>query len=163
MVRGVSSSAWRELSERWNDDPGALLDAYVAGTTIEEWQRAIDTLRALGWPCSYTEDGDVVPMPANACALFTHAKERACLWQIRPLETLRINSHFFVEDEIEFDLDPREIGDEQHLEVVRGFLGTLGRALHKPVGLCIEGGPPRCPDDLRYEPETDTVLIVPRF
>jgi hypothetical protein len=102
-------------------------------------------------------------MPATASALFIHAKERACLWQIRPLETLRINSHFFVEDEIEFDLDPRAIGDEQHFEVVRVFLATLGRALQKPVGLCIEGGPPRCPDDLRYEPEADTVLIVSRF
>jgi hypothetical protein len=157
----VSSSVWRDLSRRWDEDRGALLDAYVEDTTIDDWQRAIDAVRSLDWPSTYSEDGDAVPMPVSARALFARSKEHACLWEIRPLETVRLNCHFFDEGEIEFDLDPREIRDEQHLDVVREFLSTVGRALKRPVGLGIEGGSPRCPDDLRYEPEADVVTVLP--
>ena len=32
---------WQELRERWVEDPGALLDAYVCDTNADDWQHAV--------------------------------------------------------------------------------------------------------------------------
>src|SRR5581483_11032728 len=46
---------------------------------------------------------------------------------------LWVNCHFFQDDEIEFDLDPREVTDEQRYEALMGFMVDLGRATGRRV------------------------------
>jgi hypothetical protein len=160
MLTVVTDSQVRELAARWAADKGALLDAWIDGSSVGEWQRAVDAILKLGWPFTYSEDGQTTPMPYEVERIFAHTAERSCLWQIRPVKKFRINCHFFGPDAIEFDVNPREIQDEAHLELLVKFLTSLGRALHRQVALGIEGSP-RCPPDLIYEPETDKVTITP--
>jgi hypothetical protein len=68
---------------------------------------------------------------------------------------------FFTEDEIEFDLDPRQILNASDLDAVCAFVQAVGRALRRPVHVCQEGGPPWPQDDLRYDPIADEVVALP--
>lgn len=49
-----------------------------------------------------------------------------------------LNCHFFCEEEIEFDLDPRELRGEQDLQAVVAFMSTLANGTGKPAILTHE-------------------------
>jgi hypothetical protein len=109
----------------WSGDPGALLDAYVSSTDADDWQSAVDGVRAIGWPSSYSEDGASMSMPSDVSEIFARSQFASCLWTIRPTNEIAINCHFFGPDEIEFDLDPREIQVQRHLDLVCQFISGV--------------------------------------
>ena len=51
------------------------------------------------------------------------------------------NSHFFIEEEIELDVDPREVTTQQHMDSVLKFMAELGSILKHDVILTEENGP----------------------
>ena len=53
----------------------------------------------------------------------------------------QVNCHFFVEDEIEFDLDPREVTGPNQVEAIVGFMTLLGDVTGKAVTLTMENTP----------------------
>ena len=52
-----------------------------------------------------------------------------------------LHCHFFAIEEIEIDIDPREIASAIEHDGVMGFIESLGRALGKPVVLTPENDP----------------------
>jgi hypothetical protein len=155
----VSCPRLDEVRPYWADDPGALLDAYVSSASLDEWQLAVDCVRVLAWPSSYSEDGKAVPMPLEVSGIFARRRQVAVLWQIRPSDEILINSHFFDPDEIEFDFDPREIVTQRDLDVMCEFVCVLGRSLKKPVAVGIESVRQRPHEMMRYEPTSDCVVV----
>jgi hypothetical protein len=71
-----------------------------------------------------------------------------------------LNCHFFGVDEIEFDLDPREIGDSDQFERLVGFMRLLGELTGKVVLLTPENFKER--PILRYSPDTRQIVWIPR-
>jgi hypothetical protein len=154
----------QRLQEAWAEDVGAYRDLIVENTTIDDWQRVIDAVRALEWPSTYSEDGVDSAMPADAATTLARARERSCLWQLRADHTFRINCHFFGANWIEFDIDPSEIHSPSQLNFVYLLLRTVGSALNRPVSFRCEGSPPgerHLPDDLRFDPTTDAIVLFP--
>jgi hypothetical protein len=105
-----------------------------------------------GWPSSYSEDNEPHALPAAIADVFRRSTSRTCFWEIQLTPTIEANCHFFTEDEIEFDLDPREILSASDLDAVCAFVQAVGRALRRPVHVCQEGDPPWPQDDVRYDP-----------
>jgi hypothetical protein len=53
---------------------------------------------------------------------------------------VKINCHFFVSEEIELDVDPREIKGKQEHEAILEFIASLSQAIGKPALLTPENG-----------------------
>jgi hypothetical protein len=152
---------WRQLRSRWDEDAGALLDCYVPNTNVDDWQTVVNAVKNR-WPWSYSEDGATTSMPEHMPDVFDRSSQVAVLWRVSLTPSVYANCHFFDVHEIEFDLDPREIVGQDALDAFCCFVQTVGRELARSVGVGVEGGPPRTPDDMRYEPSTDRVVALSR-
>jgi hypothetical protein len=155
----VSDLNWLEVCDDWKVD-GGLRDVHVFSASEADWQRLLDVVSRQGWASSYSEDGEPVPMPAEVGRIFEHMKTRSVLWEIRPTSEIKINCFFFSPDEIDFDIDPREIVGQSQLDAVCEFVRVVGKALDKPVAVTWEGESAREAAFMRYEPETDAILRV---
>jgi hypothetical protein len=72
---------------------------------------------------------------------------------------VHINCHFFGHEELEFDLDPREVKDARSLAEVLGFMRQVGVALELPVRLTPENTRER--PFLEYSPGEDRFTHTP--
>jgi hypothetical protein len=100
-------------------------------------------------------DGVKTEPPANVADAFA-------LYGLHPLCATyaigkqKLNCHFFVEEEIEFDLDPRDVDGPLEAERIAQFLVVLGRATSKEVRLTHENGPEEI--IALYNPALDRVI-----
>ncbi|SCE15032.1 hypothetical protein GA0115240_14076 [Streptomyces sp. DvalAA-14] len=66
---------------------------------------------------------------------------------------------FYAAEEIDFDLDLREIQGQERLDVLCGFLAAIGRRLGKAVLMDSEGGDGSRPA-LGFDIEADRVVML---
>ena len=123
---------WNDVAHYLEWD-GALLDAYVFGVSIADWQRVIDVVSAQRWSLDYTVDGSSLPLPGQVSDIFVARGEGSATLHIRPTPDILVNTHFFSDDEIEFDFDPRELQGQDRLDVLCSFLRIIGSTLDRPV------------------------------
>jgi hypothetical protein len=139
---------WKAVQHLFEWDV-ALLDVYVFNADADLWQRLLDALRTSGYGLDFHVDGDVGVLPEHAAQVFALRQEAdTCLsvWA----GDLRINFHFFTLEQIEFDIDPRDV-NETSLSDLLVFLRYIGLHLQRRVVLTPEGA-----EDLTllaYEPE----------
>ncbi|MEH0937760.1 hypothetical protein [Micromonospora psammae] len=131
---------WNDVAE-WFEPDGSLLDAYVLDADETDWQRVIDLVRSQGWRFDYTVEGQSLPLPQRAADIFAHRCEAAVTMHIWPAPQLMVNTHFFSEDEVEFDFDRTELQGQNQLDLLCCFMRSLGRQLGKPVRLTPENSP----------------------
>src|SRR5262245_64131257 len=81
----------------------------------------------------YKLDDDAVALPERAATIFERENSRSLLSV--NVGNLLLNCHFFTVDEIEFDLDPREVKVEGDLEELFDFLRRLCRISNKQTAL----------------------------
>jgi hypothetical protein len=109
---------------------GSLRDIYVLQTSIVDWDRLLDFLRNSGLPLIYEVDGASPPLPTGVASIFATRQDASPILKV-DLRGMWLHSHFFTEDEIEFDLDPREVQDEialaRLLDFMRGVATHLGK------------------------------------
>ena len=134
------------------------MEIYVPGTTTDDWQRFLETTTKR-WPSAYTEDGESARLPKDVREIFRRSELRACLLQLELTPLVSLNVHFFTQEELELDLDPREVRAQADLDAVIAFMRTLGLAVGRPVYMGIESSEPRPPEDLRYEPARNRVVF----
>jgi hypothetical protein len=148
---------WEALQREWADDPGVLVDVRVPDASVDDWQRVIQ-LVTTRWPCSLDADDKYVPLPSDLGSLFTSAATRSRLLRVAltPLITL---DAFLPEPDIEFDFDPREVLDQAGLDAIVDFVVIVGRTLQRTVHVVIEGGKSPEMDYMRYEPDTDHIVV----
>lgn len=154
MMLRMKSPPWESVSESWSWD-GSWRDAYVFDTDGDDWQRVVDLVRRQGWEARTNGEGGVEsPLPAEVRDIFA-LDSTSPTWLIRPGAGVEIKCHFFAPEEIEFDLDPRQITDQSSLDVVCEFLRAIGRELRKPVVVTAENDPAWT--IMRYDPRTDEI------
>ncbi|MBB5712807.1 hypothetical protein [Sphingomonas xinjiangensis] len=127
---------WREIAPNFEPD-GALRDIYVFGTDFGDWQRVLNALRTWEPPLSLSIGGEPASVPERVEDIFAEASERGALLSVNVSGAL-LNCHFFGCEEIEFDLDPREVAGPAQLEGLSGFMALLARATGKPAALTME-------------------------
>lgn len=137
---------------------GTLRDIYVLSVDINAWQRVLDELRAGPYELTYFRDGVLSELPLTAQDAFPDEKTCAQLLSIGFAGVL-VNGHFFIPDEIEFDIDPREFHGQEQLDAVFEFMRLLSRATGKCAILTEENGPERV--IFRSYPDRAEVEYVP--
>ncbi|MEU0629873.1 hypothetical protein [Streptomyces sp. NPDC005989] len=150
----------------WDDvkcffDPdlmGSLPDVRVPDASVEDWQAVLDLVAEKGWKCQYSEGETVLPVPqAEAVLSRPEDAERSDLRVWLAPDVLAI-FRFHASDEVDFDVDLRELQGQDRLDVFCGFLREIGRRLGKPVLMDPEGdyGHPV----LGFDAEADRVVLL---
>ena len=137
---------------------GALRDAYVFHATEADWQKVVDLVRSRGWRYVYSEDGSTVGMPTSVAEIFGARSVGTALLAFWPSMGLQINTHFFDQDMIEFDLDPSEVQDQTGLDGLVEFLRAIGRELKREVVVTWENMPDAV--ILTFDPGSDRVSAI---
>ena len=126
---------WEEYKNEFEPD-GRLRDIYLKDIDLYGWQSFIDFLRSTDAALDYYIEGVAAVLPTSI--------DKVVLDQDHPhllsihLDGVTVNCHFFLPEEIEMDLDPREIDNEAKAKVVFRFMSTVGRTLNKQVILTPE-------------------------
>src|SRR5262245_50232653 len=128
--------AWETVRDEFAFD-GSWRDIYVFGTTIADWQHTLDAIRSAGYRLTYFHAGQPTEMPSMAEDAFPLPDEcdrRLSVW----FGDVLANCHFFTDEEIEFDIDPREVKGQKGLNALFGFMRCLAQATDKDVVLTAE-------------------------
>jgi hypothetical protein len=126
---------WEMCSQYFKAD-GTLRDIYIHRTTIEDWRTILDMLRA-NFIVEYFVDGSPCQPPPNADAAFAVRNTSNPMLRIC-IGSIVVVCHFFTTEEIEFDIDPREVVSQPSFDELLGFLRKLGGTINKVVVLTYE-------------------------
>lgn len=144
---------WQDVRQlfRWD---GSWRDIYISNADAGLCQRVIDAV------CSryitlYNEDGEQKPFPQSITTVVARREEvTPCLFIY--VEGIRINFHFFMPDEIEFDIDPREVDSEEKFVALTEFMRYIGQESERDVVLTPEGGAEKEEMLIAYHPQDDS-------
>ena len=114
---------WTDIVSEFEWD-GSWRDIYVVGTTVDDWQRVLDALKMLSPGPSFYINGDLAPVPVRVEDVF---EQRAVSSFLLTLEVggVGLKCHFFDDEEIEFDLDPREVKGPTEWKALSDFMRLL--------------------------------------
>jgi len=126
---------WDEYKIEFISD-GSLRDIYIKDIDLDDWQAFIDILRSMDLELKYEVDGKVSNLTEFIKDIVLDC-ERSHLLRIL-LDEISINCHFFMSNEIELDLDPKEIDSEDKAKIIFNFMSEIGNTLKKEVTLAPE-------------------------
>lgn len=155
---GMPDLLWDQAKNLFNPDlMGALPDLLVADVSLAEWQQVFDLVESSGWPFEFRRDMITQSLPP-AREAFESAREAGvdlCVW-FGP-GALAI-FHMSSPEQIDFDVDLRELQGQDRLNDLCSFLSRIGRLLGRPVLMNAEGqwGHPV----LGFDPAADRVVLM---
>ncbi|MFE3060854.1 hypothetical protein [Nocardia sp. NPDC059236] len=153
---------WSEVKNFFDPDlMGTLPDVYVPGTSVEDWQAVFDLVRSKGWAWEYFEGLDKRPLP-SAAQVFSHpADAETMMLRVWPVPDVQVIFRPWSPDEMDFDVDLRELQGQVGVDTLCDFLCTIGRRLGKPVSMCSEFSTTstRFPV-LGFDPAVDRVVLL---
>ncbi|GIG64701.1 hypothetical protein [Phytomonospora endophytica] len=150
---------WDDVRDFFDPDlMGALPDVCVAGASVEDWQAVFDLVQSSGWTWEYSAGGIAAPLPTAAEVLSRPADAEAVDLRVWPVPHVLVIFRPFSDEEIDFDVDLRELRGQAGVDTLCGFLSAIGRRLGKPVTMTAEGhyGPPV----LGFDPDVDRVVLL---
>ncbi len=128
---------WDECKAAFYAD-GSLRDIYVHNTMAADWGKFLKYVSSLKTSCF--RDGKPDQLPTQVPEIFKKSGISSLLLVIE-LGKVKLNCHFFTVDEIELDIDPKEVTSQQELDAVIDVLVGIGRSLSKDVFLTDENLP----------------------
>ena len=161
---GVSDLLWEDVRNFFDPDlMGSLPDVRVPDASVEDWQAVLDLVVSAGWDFDHSVGEDVLPLPRAAAVLSRPVGAELAYLRVRPVPDVTAIFRFYAAEEIDFDVDLRELQGQERLDVFCGFLSAIGRRLGKPVLMDPEGdyGHPV----LGFDVQADRVVLLadPRF
>ncbi|MFI1212586.1 hypothetical protein ACH4UV_33905 [Streptomyces sp. NPDC020802] len=150
---------WADVRGFFDPDlMGALPDVRVPNTSVEDWQLVLDLVAEKGWKSQYSEGETVFPVPRAEAVLSRPADAECPGLQVSLSADVVAIFRFLAHDEVDFDVDLRELQGQERLDVFCGFLRELGRRLGKPVLMDPEGDYGR--PVLGFDVEADRVVLL---
>ncbi|WP_326763499.1 hypothetical protein OG978_01870 [Streptomyces sp. NBC_01591] len=151
---------WEDVKGFFDPDlMGSLPDVLVPETSMEDWQAVLDLVGASGWMCQYSEGETVLPVPRAEAVLSRLADAECPELRVWPTADVLAIFRFYSVEEIDFDVDLRELQGQERLDMFCGFLTAIGRRLGKPVVVYSEGGAYSHPV-LGFDVENDQVVLL---
>ncbi|MFJ3803691.1 hypothetical protein ACIPSJ_46360 [Streptomyces sp. NPDC090088] len=137
---------------------GSLPDVRVPNTSVEDWQEVLDLVTEKGWTCQYSEGQTVLAVPRAETVLSRPAGTEFPELRVWPTADVLVIFRFQADDDVDFDVDLRELQGQDRLDVFCDFLREIGRRLGKPVLMDPEGdyGHPV----LGFDVEADRVVLL---
>lgn len=124
-----------EVPDLWEVD-GSLRDMYVFDTSIEDWAKFLAL--ASSYPSAYSFDGMRKILPSAERLLSERGGSHLLEVQVGAAS---VNCHFFMESELELDVDPKEVSSASQHDLLLEFAEAVASALQKPIVLTPEGTP----------------------
>ena len=121
---------WETCQQAFHAD-GSWRDIYIFDTNIEDWEKFFKFVQSYECELRYLRDSELELMPPNICTIFTD-KEHSHSLSIDICD-ITLVAHFFLESEIELDINPSEIKSQLQLDRFIEFVSNLGRQLKKDV------------------------------
>jgi hypothetical protein len=150
---------WDDVRNFFDPDRmGSLPDVAVVDASVDDWQTVFDLVRSSGWASEYTEDGVVRPLPSAVDAVACLADRGLIELRVAPVPDVLVIFRLYSVDQIDFDVDLRQLQGQQGLDCLCDFLGAIGRRLGKSVVMMPEGdsGNPV----LGFDPAADRVVLL---
>jgi hypothetical protein len=122
---------WQHAKAEFELD-GSLRDVYILNADVGVWQKVIDSLRSSDYPLLYDVNGTEATLPENVADVFGIRSDVGLSLSVEA-EGILLNCHFFTEEEVEFDLDPREMDSEERLQALFRFKRRIGEAAGRQV------------------------------
>ncbi len=133
------------MKQNWNDvkwifEPdGTLIDIYVQEVSINDWEKLIDYLNEnfqLNYGISDDQESqEQIDKEYAIKYLQDESGEKESKSVSIDLGGITANCHFFLPDQIEFDLDPKEIKSSKDFEKVESFMKSISKTLKNQVTL----------------------------
>jgi len=137
---GVSELRWDDVAYFFDPDlMGSLPDVRVPDTSVEDWQAVLDLVGESGWTSQYSEGGVALPVPRAEELLSRPADAECPELRVWPAAEVLAIFRFQAAEEIDFDVDLRELQGQGRLDEFCAFLRAIGRRLGKPVMMDPEG------------------------
>ncbi|MFE5112062.1 hypothetical protein [Streptomyces sp. NPDC056663] len=150
---------WDDVSCFFDPDlMGSLPDVRVPGASVDDWQTVLDLVVERGWRCRFTEGERVLPVPRAEAVLSRQADAEYPELRVWPTADVLAIFRFGADDEVDFDVDLRELQGQERLDVFCELLRVIGRRLGKPVLTDPEGayGHPV----IGFDAEADRVVVL---
>jgi len=155
----VSDRLWDDVKCFFDGDVmGSLADVRVPDASVQDWRAVLDLVAEQGWTCRYREGGTVRPV-AGAGVVLSRAADAGCpQLRVRPAADVLAIFRFQAVDEVDFDVDLRELQDQDRLDVFCRFRRRIGRRLGRAVPMDPEGDCGR--PGLGVDGEADRVVLL---
>ena len=134
---------WKNIEWIFEED-GALRDIYVQNATISDWQNVVDLLNSeykltFGiWGDNLT---DKIDFEVVKIMFADETGELEIKSATIDLNGIIIKCYFFLENQIEFDINPAEIKTELEFNKISNFMRSISLKLEKQIILCGENQP----------------------
>lgn len=151
---------WDEVKNFF--DPGlmgALPDVFVPDASAEDWQAVFDLVKMRGWQWEFRLGDASSPLPLATEAFARPADAESAALKVWPIPEVLVIFRLIVADEIDFDIDLRELQGQAGVDILCGLLTEIGRELEKPVLMTSEGGDVAHPV-LGFDPVLDRVVLL---
>lgn len=121
---------------------GSLRDIYVLGTDEQDWQKLLDFLHTGSYSVKCIIAGEQSPFPERVADIFSLIHTDGGMLYI-DAERLDLHCYCYAYEEIEFDVDPRNMNNEQQISRLLDFMRLVGTVLNKEIVLTPENMPNR--------------------
>lgn len=131
---------WTELKEKIYYWDGSWRDIYLLETSIDDnlkWINFVNENYRIEWFNGLTQK-DENKIDFEVVKQFWNGNHDFCSTAKVFIEHIQINNHFFIDKEIENDIDPREINSIEDHERVLKYMSDLSLLLDKPIILTPE-------------------------
>ncbi|MER7167842.1 hypothetical protein ABT336_17450 [Micromonospora sp. NPDC000207] len=155
----MSDLLWEDIKV-WFDPylNGALPDIHIPATTAADWQKLLDLLQSEDWQVAYLIDDEQHPLPTTADDILGVPDKVGVQLNVRPAPGILAIFRPYEAEQIDFDVDLRELQGQHQVDLLFRFLTTIGRRLRKPVLMTPEGTGNE--PVLGYHPEVDQIVLL---
>lgn len=159
QVGGGAALLWDDVRGFFDPDlMGTLPDLLVPGASVEDWQAVLDLVVVSGWKHQYSEGESVLPVPRAETVLSRRADAESPQLSVWLAADVLVIFRFYSSDQVDFDVNLRELQGQARLDLFCGFLAAIGRRLGKPVLMDAEGGDGSHPV-LGFDVQNDRVVL----
>lgn len=131
---------WNEIKSELVSD-GSLRDIYILDTNIDDWNSFIQGVKQTKFNHDFFYGEIKEELPKSFQSIKSLQENNSTILTIFLEAGIQVKCHFFIDEEIEMDIDPREISNESAFNVLLSFLHWLAEYLKKTVYLTYENEP----------------------
>ena len=137
LLYEANMKVWSEIKDEFRAD-GSLRDIYVEGIDPLQWGTFIEGVASSIYRHVFTHGGVEIDLPNNLAEIKKLQESNPTTLAIWLTDKIQVNCHFFVENEIELDISPRDILGEHEYRVLIVFLEWISSMLKERVILTHE-------------------------
>jgi hypothetical protein len=126
---------WKDI--KWIFEPdSALRDIYVQEVSVDDWKKILDLINEK-YKVIYGETNQI-----NKNYVIEYLTDETGEIESKSasifLGEIRLNCYFFLKDQIEFDLDPKEVNSIEDFELIENFMVDVSKSIDNQISLTDE-------------------------